>query len=342
MIVIIIKMLLVLVLCTWAAVSDFQKGIVSNKLIVIFIISALTLNILGWCFVDKSYLTIQITNIGIVWLISILLYAFHIWAGGDCKLIITVALLIPYESYYHILNEKTTLISIIAFTFIIGYIFLIFDSLYCFVKHKHRIEKKKLLSKIKTMLYKWISCVSYIVLFDQLMTYVFSEIITKNQWLLIIVNICIIFIITGIRFLQNKYVVMIIIISGIIVKVVFAQPLINRFMIINYSLVVLLTILRAFIDEYNYEIIDTSSVKAGMILSLATTLQFANSKVVGLPSPSTEDLRSRITVDEAESIKRWEKTKYGTPVIEIVRKIPFAIFISLGTFVFMLLGALKK
>ena len=100
-------------------------------------------------------------------------------------------------------------------------------------------------------------------------------------------------------------------------------------------------VLRLFIDEYNYEIIPTSNVEKGMILSLETSLLFSNSKVKGLPNPSTEDLRSRLT-EEAQSIRRWEKSKYGVSEVKIVRKMPFAIFISLGTLVFIFLGVLLK
>ena len=39
---------------------------------------------------------------------------------------------------------------------------------------------------------------------------------------------------------------------------------------------------------------------------------------------------SYITEEEAESIRRWETSRYGQPEIVIVRKIPFAVFISIG------------
>ena len=60
------------------------------------------------------------------------------------------------------------------------------------------------------------------------------------------------------------------------------------------------------------------------------------SNIKGLPKEkNTEDIRSRITEEEAESIKRWEFSKYGQSEIVIVRKIPFAIFISIGSIVYI-------
>jgi preflagellin peptidase FlaK len=49
----------------------------------------------------------------------------------------------------------------------------------------------------------------------------------------------------------------------------------------------------------------------------------------GLPGVSTEDLKSRLSSDEIESIKIWAKATH-TKKLTIVKKIPFAIFISIG------------
>ena len=49
----------------------------------------------------------------------------------------------------------------------------------------------------------------------------------------------------------------------------------------------------------------------------------------------TEDLEARLTEEEAESVHRWEKSKYGSDTVVIVRKIPFAVFLALGTLLFL-------
>ena len=56
----------------------------------------------------------------------------------------------------------------------------------------------------------------------------------------------------------------------------------------------------------------------------------------------TEDLRSRITSEEAESIHRWEKSAGGKPYVVIVRKIPFAIFIGIGTLAFLIIEVIMQ
>ena len=94
----------------------------------------------------------------------------------------------------------------------------------------------------------------------------------------------------------------------------------------NYVIVLLAIFLRYLVSGYNYEEIQTSEVKKGMVLSYATVVGFMPSRVKGLPQTTSEDMSSRITEEEAEAVRRWEKSKYGKNSIIIVRKIPFAIF----------------
>ena len=98
----------------------------------------------------------------------------------------------------------------------------------------------------------------------------------------------------------------------------------------------------SFAEKYNYQAIPTSKVKAGQIMSLATIMEFKPSKIHGLPTGQTEDLRSRITEGEAESIHRWETSSTGKPYVIIVRKIPFAVFISMGTALFLYVEVLMQ
>ena len=42
-----------------------------------------------------------------------------------------------------------------------------------------------------------------------------------------------------------------------------------------------------------------------------------------------------LTQEQVDAIQMWRKTKLGKPTITIVRKIPFAIFILIGTIIFL-------
>lgn len=335
---IIIKTIILLLLCLVASYTDIKQSTIPNRLVFVAGITGLVLNIIGWTFIDATGIRIQLINIGLVWLISILLYALQIWAGGDAKLMMAIALLFPCELYFNgFYYSLPSLIHILVFAFIISYCFLIVDSIYYAVKLKHVLSFAKLKTVIINVLQNWVACVAYIVLVDtSLLT--FFPFLATSSWIIIVVNICVVLIVSGIKVLVNRFAIIAVVFIDLVLKLVLNQPIANRFMLMNFGITVLLIILRCFINEYDYKDINVSQLKKGMILSFGTSLLFIDSKVDGLPSQSTENLRSRLTEDEVTAVKKWSKTKAGSETISIVRKIPFAIFISVGTFLTLLLG----
>ena len=101
-------------------------------------------------------------------------------------------------------------------------------------------------------------------------------------------------------------------------------------------------IIRVLLSEYNYKTIPTSEVKKGMILSSLTTIFMAKSNSNGLPGISYEDMRSRLTQDEAEAVVKWGTTKKGLAEVQIVRKVPYAIFILGGLIAYSIIWELSN
>ncbi len=333
-----IKIIVLLALCVYSSVTDIKKGVIKNYSIAVSVLAGILFNAIEWIFISSDYLVIQIVNIAIVLVLSILLYTFHIWAAGDCKLMIAIALLIPYDYYLPMVNQWFALIFVFAFSFAFGYIFLIVDSVYSGIKRRHVVSVQKITTSSKSFLKKYVACVSYIALINQLLYLFIPDLFTELRYVFLLLNICVSFVVSGTKFLQNKYLVISAALAVVIIKVVQHQIIINKAMLLNYVAVFFMLLLRLFIDEYNYKTIPTKDVKKGMILSASTILLFYNSRVKGLPHFTTEDLRSRLTQENVDSILRWEHSKYGSDSIQIVRKIPFAIFISLGTILFLLFG----
>ncbi len=335
----IVKIICLVLLCTIGSFTDIKQGIIKNKFIIVFLCSAVLLNMLSWVFYERSIVCEQVINIIIVNAISLILYVFHIWAGGDCKLLFAISMLVPFNTYIGIKNMWASLSILMCMSFGISYVYLIFDSVKCSIRHKKCYSKQEMLQKIKNSIVKWAICVVYITLIDTVIIKFFSGL---PSWFIVVINICGVLIISSIKALCNKYIIILTTIVGITLKVAFGQQLFDKFSLLSYFVVILSIALKTFIDEYNYNIIETSQVKKGMILSLVTTIQFANSKVKGLPQQSSENLKSRLSEDEVEAIKKWEKSKYGSSTIQIVRKIPFAVFISLGAVSYIVVGVIIR
>lgn len=337
-IIIIAKIFLLCILCIYASVSDIRQGIIKNTVVFMAAVIGLLLDAVGWILFDSTNIIAQIMNITAVSAVSLLLYGLHIWAGGDCKLMIAIAVLVPYELYVPIYGRKNTLALVIAVIFGLSYLFLVADSVILRLRGKRRADKRTLQTQFKTVLWRWACSVAYILFINQLLAWIFPETISDFQILLWVINICIVFIVSGFSVLQRKSLVCTVVALEIVAQIVLHQQILSKIMVINYVFAVFFILLRILIDAYNYETIATADVQKGMILSSATTMLFIHSKVKGLPGISSEDLRSRLTEEEAASVRRWESSKYGCTTVQIVRKIPFAIFISIGTMAFLAIG----
>lgn len=105
-----------------------------------------------------------------------------------------------------------------------------------------------------------------------------------------------------------------------------------------YLLIAAVFLLQRNAESYNYKRIPTASVRKGMILSSRTVFSFAKSRVKGLPCDMSEGMKARLTEEEVSAIHRWEESVYGSHEVIIVRKLPFALFISIG---FLLMFCVK-
>ena len=338
----IIKIICLIAVSSYAACSDIKTGIIKNKYLLIAFAAGLALDIIGWSVFERESFIVQAVNISVLCGLSFLMYLLHIWAGGDCKLAVVISLFVPFSFYPSFFGKWYALVLFMAVAFVFSYFYLIADSVVYAVKRKKVVSPKKALKGVANFVLRCVVNLSYIILSDSLLLLAFPKVFSDSRYLIIALNICLVLIISGFKVLANKYLVAAIILADVIICTCFNLHMINKWMLISYLTACITLLFRLFIDEYNYDFIETKEVKKGMILSASTVLAFANSHVKGLPTSTTEDLRSRLTQEEAESVHRWEKSKYGCETVQIVRKVPFAIFISLGAVSFLIVGGIFK
>ena len=335
-----IKVLLLLLLCSHASYSDCKFNIIENKWIVIFLLSGLTISIPEYI-IFHTDIVYRVINIAVINVISILLYLMRIWSGGDSKLVAVISILVPYNFFLPFIRNYFCLSFILVFAFGISFLALIVDSIIVRAKTKESVNKKRVIHSFARFIYRYFVTLVYITLVNEIIVHCVMD-QTMATLFLVVANLGMILLLNIKVFspLLKLYVVMPVLTAGIAMKIVFHTPLITVRTILTYAAVLLVSALRILINEYNYEIIPTKDVKPGMVISLQTTLLFVSSNVKGLPAISKENMGSRITEEEAKSIISWSESKDGTDTIIIVRKMPFAVFISLGATIFMILGAL--
>lgn len=189
-----------------------------------------------------------------------------------------------------------------------------------------KLNMKGFLSFIK----RYIQCSVYLTLLNMIYILIIPNIYINNMIFFMLINLFLVLTIFKYKIFYKLLVFIPTAFAMVILAIILRFNTINSFDYKVYVLLLFVIIFRKISEKYNYTEIQTSDIKPGMILSFGTIILFKKSKVNGLPQNTTEDMRSKISVEEAKSIIRWEKSKYGEKTVIIVRKMPFAIFIILG------------
>ena len=312
---------------------DIKKGIIPNIVIFIGTVGALIGNVILFMLSGVEQLPIFLLHIVSASVIAVLMYLLRIWAGGDVKLFVLLSALTPVECLKHRIPLPAIMIFIGAFSF--TFLFLVVQSVVFLIKKEKTYQVTQ---KIK--LIPFVSCVAFTMAVQAVIRFAFKAIYSEYIGVFMFLNVVLVLLFGKMKFLHN---VICIIICSVICTADIILFVLNHTAAIDVRplLIVLLVIaLRFFAGRYNYREIKTKDVKAGMVLSYATVFRFTQSRVKGLPQTTSENMSSRISQEEAESIIRWADSKYGQETIVILRKIPFAVFITTGYIAYIVIGFL--
>lgn len=327
-----VLMAILLSLLISSSLSDLKSGVVSNKAILAALCAGVPVAIPYYAVYATDCLLAYAVNVGICVAISIILYALGIWGAGDSKLFAAIILLFPARLYCISNRSVASCFLMVATIFIVAFVYVMGETLAVGIRQKDlfRFRKVKMnwLGFMKGFLFYYlllslVSLCLYLLLPDSIL--MDDVLMTAIHFIVVLIGMEL-----------EKWAAWVHILVMGIVWVAAGLLNVHHFSLsgINvraYLVVAALMVFRSVADKYNYKTIPVEELKPGMILSLASVMGFAKSRVKGLPSFSTEDLRSRLTKDEVDSIGRWSKTKNGRDTITIVRKIPFALFIGIGT-----------
>ena len=324
--------------------SDLKYGVIENKIILMSSVFCITISAVYYSLFAQEYFFLFIINLISMSTVSVILYAYDVWAAGDSKLMMIVFLAIPGRFYFLNYNGVLPGFLLLIAVFSLAFVYIAGESTVLWIKNKEwkTIDKSQLNIGWKPLLRSFLACVTLIFHINGLLSFLFPVFISENNALLLMTTFLLVLTVLkfpGLRstvFISINCVVCLILVSLGIITIHIGS--------VNYSpyLLLLLIIFIRFISEkHNYKEIPTDQVMQGMILSLKTVIKLSSSGIKGLPLFTTEDLRSRLTKEEAGNIHRWGNSANGESTITIVRKIPFAIFIASGVFVFLILELIK-
>ena len=306
------------------SLSDCRKHIIPNRYLFSGLCVGAAFHVGNALTGSLHFYAIWLANLGIATLLSMLMYFAKLWAAGDAKLFITLYFCLPPR----ILDGAGFSMAIIPFffVFLLAYVWVIADSVWRLFKKE---PKKGKPINISAFLVNYgITIVETTALYS-IFLLILPEFIRNNALLSSIILVAYAFVCNSHKWSKKWYTILV---HGMVLLFSYClrawAPTIPDWR--NALIILLAVALQHYASLYDYQLVPTSSIRSGMILSAEAVIQFRLSKVRDLPTNPTEEITARITDTEAEAVRRWGRSAKGTVQIWIVRKTPFAIMITLG------------
>ena len=270
-------------------------------------------------------------------IVSLILFYLKIWAGGDCKLYLAIILLMPNSIIESTFYGISYIVWIPILAFLIGYFYIIGDSFY--QKLKQHKKNNNLHTKAKNDFIRYIKYYVVIIFINYCMNNLFKYLnIQLNTWMYMIISFGLIYMFIKIKILEEKFFILFVIFIDIYIGVINLNLLFNIKQLLIWLAIIISSLLKHFNNDYNYEEIIIEQLKPGMILSTTSSYIFFNDKLSKYKKISDETLRSRLTEKDIDQIKEVSLKRDYIKTITIMKKIPFALFISLSTIIIILEG----
>ena len=337
-----IQSFLLIVLCIMSTITDIREKKIFNKSLIIFICISLFFNIIFYSEYEKEYLIRYFINFFISFIISFLFFYFKIWSAGDAKLFCAEVFILPYSLYETQKENIFPSIYLLVIIFCIAFLYVIAETVFLWIKDKNKFSKDKNIIinyENKTeLIIKYLLGYFITIFINNILNTFFREFLINNGIFIVICNMLLLLFIY--RVINNTkkcfFITCVFLTLNVIYYIIYGFK-IYEFNLKMIFLVAVLILFRRISEKYNYEEIKVQDLKPRMILAYQSVILFYSSKVKGLPVNTTETTDSRLTEDEVDSIKRWSKTKKGKDSIVIVRHMPFAPFMFVGTVMFLIL-----
>lgn len=311
--------------------TDLKYGIIPNKLIFPCILVGIV------CKIFSSISINLLSDIILASVISLILFYLKIWAGGDCKLYLAIILLMPNFIIESTFYGISYIVWIPILAFLIGYFYIIGDSFY--QKIKQHKKNNNLHIKARNDFIRYIKYYVVIIFINYCVNNLSKYLnIQLNTWMYLLISLGLIYLFIKIGILEEKFFILFVIMMDIYIGIINLNSLFNLKQLLIWMTIIFSSLLKHFNNDYNYEEIVIEQLKPGMILSTTSSYIFFNDKLSKYKRISDETLRSRLTESDITQIKEVSSKRDYIKTITIMKKIPFALFISLSVIVVILKG----
>ena len=323
-----VLLIAILVLCYCSTRSDFSAGIIRNRTLFAFAAGTVVVDAIYYGFMAQDLAIEFLLNLCVVSFVSLILFYTHSLAGGDCKLIIVLAAMYPARFYLVYSNSAITLIFAVFLAILFGYLYLLLNSIWGLVTKRNSISSKYIKEYLSGFALSYVAAMIYISAINVILVGVSMKGLQIADWVACALCMAVAMCVGRFSLLKGKKVILPVLLL-VIIGSIWTKRIPFSLNPENYVLAFALMLFQMAIRTNLYEKVKVVELKKGMILSMASSLMMQASITKGLPGISTEDLKSRLTTEEIESIQIWARAVHVEGLC-IVKKMPFAIFIALG------------
>lgn len=328
---------LLLMLCTYTTVTDFRSGIIGNRPLLCAASVGLGLNVAYYAVFARSFLTGYLINLLVLSALSILFYACHFWAAGDSKLLVLVAFLLPARLFGWESNGIFPGINLLIFTFSAAFFYLIVESLVLHIKDKDSFSLKGVREGLWRFIKSYVFYGTYLSLLNQAGILLLPGLYREYGELFMLGSFFVAIFISNLKWLKKPGIFLpcLLVAVGSALYLLYTHRMsVSPFV---WAALFVVALIRILAEKYNYETISTESIGRGMVLSAPSAVAVNMAGVLDYPLPLAEDVRGRLDETAAGRIRKWGRSRTGSCELVIVRRMPFAVFISVGTLLFIML-----
>lgn len=329
--------ILLLTVCLYTTVTDFRFGMIGNRPLLCAACIGAVLNVVYYAAFAGAFFMGYLANVLVLTILSILFYACHFWAAGDSKLLALVVFLLPARLFGWESEGLFPGIILLILTFLSAFIYLVAESLIFCIKDKKIFSLKNVRVGLWLFIKSYVFCGTYLFLINQVVILLLPELYREYGELFMLGSFFVAIMIGRSKWLKKPYIFLPSLIAAI--GLTAYQLYTHRMSGSPFALAALLVVmlLRVLAEKYNYETVPIESIGRGTVLSIPSAMAVNMAGVLDRPLSLAEDVRGRLQEETAARIREWGRSRTAPRELVIVRRIPFAIFITAGTLFFMIL-----
>ena len=347
---------LVAVLCFLCIISDIRNGIIPNRYLALYGGIAVLIHVINTVIYPPESPVGYLLTVAIAISISLLLYFSKTWAGGDCKLYIVLVCAMPVSVVQTEIGGVSLIIWLSVVAFLIGYLYLIVNSFreLIFSSHNKTYEnntcgKKHLLMeggrKIGKRFFEYIKVFFFLTFFNYFFLRMLSflteningivaikQVVPDVVWHigLFLIDISMLYIVRKYKVLSSKWVLVAFVIADMLLGIIDVAFFLDPWNYLIWISICITWMIKDLVEKYNYEELELTRLQRGMILSTGSSILFSSLDQTNTIRISDESLKYRLSDPEINKILMIGKKNPRISSVEIVRKVPFAVFLSVA------------